>query len=141
MNCLTELKSPACNIFMKKTRLNYPQRVPSSFLAWGGAAISALLLAASPLLAAPTVKTISGGPSAGSPSRFGYVDGDTAALAKFHTPIGLVLDSSGNFLFVADRDNNAIRELDLAGNQTFTFTTENIDHPEASASNSRLMVL
>src|SRR6266404_13004 len=117
---------------MKTIRLNHPQRVPSSFLGWGGAAVSALLLAASPLVAAPTVTTISGGPSAGSPSRFGYVDGDTAALAKFRTPIGLVLDSSGN-LFVADRDNNAIRELDLAGNQTFTFATENVDHPVAVA--------
>src|SRR5439155_11444488 len=103
---------------------------------WKGAVASALLLAASSLIAAPTVTTIAGGPSQGSPSRFGYVDGDTAALAKFHTPVGLALDSSGNSLFVADRDNNAIRELDLAGNQTFTFTTENINHPVGVAFDS-----
>jgi hypothetical protein len=114
---------------MKTTFFNHPQRVRSCLGVWGGGATLALLLAASQVAAQPKVTTISGGPSAGSPSFFGYVDGDTAALAKYHTPVGLALDSTRNFLFVADRDNNAIRELDLAGNQTFTFTTENVDHP------------
>jgi hypothetical protein len=82
-----------------------------------GIAIVAWLLAPANLTAAPTVTTITGGPSAG------YVDGDTTVSALFHTPIGLALDSTGNYLYVADRDNNAVRELDLAGNLTFTFAT------------------
>ncbi|PYI83746.1 MAG: hypothetical protein DME26_14500, partial [Verrucomicrobia bacterium] len=51
----------------------------------------------------------------------GYTNGNTATDAKFNHPLGLALDSTGNNLFVADRDNNAIRRLDLAANQTFTF--------------------
>ncbi len=32
----------------------------------------------------------------------------------------MALDSSGNFLYIADRDNNAIRVLDLEENRTYT---------------------
>lgn len=84
---------------------------------------SALLLAATRLSAMPVLNTVSGGPSAG------YVDGDTAAVATFNTPIGLALDKTDNLLFVADQGNNAIRELDLAGNQTITFATYGINVP------------
>ena len=39
----------------------------------------------------------------------GYVEGNPAnsTLAKFNTPIGLALDSTGEFLFVADSNNNS----------------------------------
>jgi hypothetical protein len=84
---------------------------------------SALLLAASRLAAMPTVTTISGGPTSG------YVDGDTAASAMFNTPAGLALDKTSSLLYVADRGNNAIRQLDLAGNQTITFATYGINVP------------
>jgi hypothetical protein len=57
------------------------------------------------------------------------VDGDTAAAALFNTPVGLALDSSGNFLYVADRGNNAIRTLNFSGNLTFTFATYGVDQP------------
>jgi len=87
------------------------------------------LLAATQLLAAPVVSTTSGGPSALNPSYFGYVDGDTASVVQFHTPVGLAFDSTGDYLFVADRDNNAVRALDLQGNLTFTFTTNRISKP------------
>ena len=80
-----------------------------------------LVLAANSVLANAVVKTLTGGPSAANPAFFGYADGDTAALAQFHTPVGLALDTTGNMLLVADRDNNAIRLLDLGANQTFTF--------------------
>jgi hypothetical protein len=60
------------------------------------------------------------------------VDGNTQPDAQFHTPIGLALDSfgfsgSGPLLYVADRDNNAVRKLDLNGNQTITFATNVIN--------------
>jgi len=72
-------------------------------------------------VASPVVSTLTGGPAQGYPPYHGYLDGDTAAVAQFHTPYGVALDSTGSSLFVADRDNDAVRQLDLAGNQTFTF--------------------
>src|SRR5436190_3195130 len=89
----------------------------------GTTALAALLLVPAKLAALPSVQTISGGPTAG------YLDGDTAATALFNTPIGLALDPSENFLFVADRGNNAIRQLNLGGNVTFTFTTYGVHQP------------
>jgi sugar lactone lactonase YvrE len=80
-------------------------------------------------LSAAEVDTVTGGPSEFNPLPYGYVDGDTAALAQFHTPMGIALDSSGTLLYVADRDNHAIRLLYLNGNVTTTFTTELIDSP------------
>src|SRR5207244_3716721 len=98
--------------------------------------ISALWLAVAGANAMPVVKTLGGGPSQGHPGFSGYVDGTTSSQAKFHTPIGLALDSSGNFLFVADRDNNAIRVLNLSADQTTTFTTDSIDQPVGVAVDS-----
>src|SRR5437660_9704254 len=91
----------------------------------------AMVLASSwSLLAAPEVRTLTGGPSEFFPfGPSGYVDGDTATVAQFNTPYGIALDPTGNTLFVADRDNNAIRQLDLAAGLTFTFTTDRIDKP------------
>jgi len=83
--------------------------------------LSALLVTCSGLIAAPTVTTLTGGPSQANHKFFGYVDGDTKTFAQFHTPIGLAFDSAANFLVVADRDNNAIRLVDLAGTLTATF--------------------
>src|SRR3989442_428393 len=80
------------------------------------------------LLAAPEVRTLTGGPSEVFPfDPAGYVDGDTATVAQFNTPYGIALDPTGNTLFVADRDNNAIRRIDLAGGQTYTFATNQIN--------------
>src|SRR5437867_4381109 len=81
------------------------------------------------LLAAPQVDTLTGGPSQFSLDPAGYVDGDTATVAQFNTPYGIALDPAGNTLFVADRDNNAIRQLDLPAGQTFTFATNRISNP------------
>src|SRR5213596_526707 len=88
------------------------------------AVLAALLVATAPLslTAQVVVDTLTGGPSHFYPQTSeGYTNGNTATDAKFNHPLGLALDSTGNNLFVADRDNNAIRRLDLAANQTFTF--------------------
>ena len=60
---------------------------------------------------------------------YGYVEGNPANStdAKFNTPMGLALDSTGESLFVADRANSAIRVVDLVSahpdhcNLTYTF--------------------
>jgi hypothetical protein len=50
---------------------------------------------------------------AGTTGAPGYADG-TGAAARFHSPQGVAIDSTGN-LYVADRDNNAIRKITPAG--------------------------
>src|SRR5579883_547274 len=88
---------------------------------------SAVLLSAARLAALPAVSTISGGPSAG------YIDGNTFQVAKFNTPVGMALDSTSSLLYIADRGNNALRQIDLAGGQTITFATYRINAPVAVA--------
>ncbi|MBI2924441.1 MAG: chitobiase/beta-hexosaminidase C-terminal domain-containing protein [Verrucomicrobia bacterium] len=83
--------------------------------------LAALLLALPSLaLAAIEVDTVGGGPIVlGGPS-FGFIDGDTLNDAQFHRPSGAALGPNGR-LYVADRDNGAVRVLDIAGNLTSTF--------------------
>ncbi|MCX6117379.1 MAG: hypothetical protein NT027_07555 [Proteobacteria bacterium] len=64
-------------------------------------------------VAANTVTTI-----AGSPGIAGYTNG-FGASAKFSRPFGMVV--VGNFLYVADGDNNVIRKVDLTTYQVSTF--------------------
>ncbi|MBI5385043.1 MAG: chitobiase/beta-hexosaminidase C-terminal domain-containing protein [Verrucomicrobia bacterium] len=84
----------------------------------------AVLLAVASARAASVV-SVGGGPLEGYPSAAGYIDGDTAAVSQFNGPSGLALDSTGNYLFVADRNNNALRKLNLPGNSTSTFAATN----------------
>jgi hypothetical protein len=86
----------------------------------------ALLLAAANLSAGTVVNWVSGGPNSSEPAGVGvngdgYRDGDTILDAEYHTPCGIAMDSSGTYLFVADRDNNAIRYLELVDGWTWTF--------------------
>ncbi len=76
--------------------------------------VVALMLAVSLVLSAQaqTLVTITGGRLSVNEPDYGYIDGDLATAAKFHTPLGLAVDSGGN-LFVADTGNNAIRKLDF----------------------------
>jgi hypothetical protein len=59
---------------------------------------------------------------AGTPQTTGYSnDGAVATSALLSTPWGLALNSTGTTLFIADRDNNAIREVNLATDIITTF--------------------
>jgi sugar lactone lactonase YvrE len=52
---------------------------------------------------------------AGTPQTPGYAgDGGLAKSATLYTPWGLALNSTDTTLYIADRDNNAIREVNLA---------------------------
>ena len=84
----------------------------------------ALLLAATNLSAMPTVSLLSGGPNPehGIASA-GFVDGDITTDAEYQTPCGVAVDLSGNYLFVADYANNAIRVLEFDINWTSTLLT------------------
>ena len=74
----------------------------------------ALLLAAANLFATPLVSWVSGGPS-GLPfdTGAGYVDGDITYDARYSTPSGIAVDITGQTVYVADRNNNAIRLLEF----------------------------
>ena len=69
---------------------------------------------------------------------YGDVDGPSTS-AEFADPRGLALDAPLNLLFIADRDNNVIRELDLATGMvstvagTGTFGNGGTDIPATSA--------
>lgn len=49
----------------------------------------------------------------------GFADG-VAARARFNTPTALALSADGNFLFVADTNNNRVRRIDLANRRVST---------------------
>ena len=73
------------------------------------------------LPAQTTVTTLGGGfVYAGGPFQ-GDRDGDTLQNSQFNSPWACALDPTGQFLFVADRDNGKVRRLDIAGNQTRTY--------------------
>jgi hypothetical protein len=116
---------------MKTTLFNRPwrasQQASSGLWASGAALTAALLLLATANLSAGikngvVVGTVCGG---GYPPYYGYVEGDpiTSTDAQFYNPIGLALDSTGEYLFVADRDNNAIRVVDLASSPDYYYST------------------
>ena len=106
---------------MKTNTLNRPWWASPALRGAGTAVLSALLLVTANLRAQTNngviVGTLGGG---GYPPFYGYVDGNTATVTEFHTPIGLAMDSTGDYLHVADRDNNAIRVVDLAAGETFS---------------------
>jgi hypothetical protein len=107
-------------VILKRARRAFGQ-AHSIPLSRGVIAMVALLLAAASLCASPAVNTLGGGNPRVKPKYLGYEDGITLNQALFHTPCGLALDYTGQYLFVADRDNNAIRYLDLVAGYTWTF--------------------
>lgn len=100
-----------------------PGNGPTGRETWGSLAVAAALVLFAGNLFAGTVTWISGGPNNGYPSGAGYVDGDITQQAEYNTPSGLAIDLSGNYLLVADRNNNAVRVLQFDINTTATLLT------------------
>jgi hypothetical protein len=101
-----------------RTRCGWRQP-PAPLRIFRFAAWAVLLAATLTLIAAPEVHTLTGGPIQFPLNSAGYVDGDTATIAQFNAPYGIAQDNTGNNFFVADRDNNAIRQLDRVSGETF----------------------
>jgi hypothetical protein len=120
---------------LKRARQNFGQ-AHSIPLMRGVIFMVVLLLATASLFAGPVVSTLGGGNPHVSPKYLGFKNGITLSQALFHTPCGIAVDGIGQHLFVADRDNNAIRELDLVAGQTYTFTTNKISKPVGVALDS-----
>lgn len=74
-----------------------------------------------------TVTTIAGGRISINGPDYGFRDGDSKQESQFNYPVALALDKNG-FLFVADKNNNAIRRLNLTANRTETIST-NVPSP------------
>lgn len=103
-----------------------PRRLPAGWVrqaVW----LAALVCLASGLRAQVTVRTLGGGHADVYGVPYGYVDGRTLEDAMFHTPLSPVIGPDGN-LWLADRDNGAIRKLLLATGQTRTVLT-NLNQP------------
>jgi hypothetical protein len=87
---------------------------------------------------------------AGTPQTVGYSgDNGPATSATFATPYGLALNSAGTVLYIADRDNNAIRQVNLttgiittfAGSGSFGSTGDNGPATAATLSSPRSVAL
>ena len=78
-----------------------------------------LLLLAGAAQAQVHVRTLGGGRLSPSGPDAGWVDGDTLQSSQFNAPSGAVADAFGN-LYIADRNNGAVRKLNLAGNRSVT---------------------
>src|SRR5207244_2009454 len=61
-----------------------------------------------------TVQTIAGNGTAG----FADGTGGIAGTAMFNAPTGVAVDSANSLIYVADRVNNRIRQIDAAANVT-----------------------
>src|SRR5689334_18406143 len=65
------------------------------------------------------VKTVGGGRLTAAGADAGFTGGDILQAAQFHSPFGCAIDASGR-VYVADRDNGALRLLDLSANRCKT---------------------
>ena len=83
-----------------------------------GCLLMAVLVTTADIGHATSIATLGGGDPNVSPQFKGYRNGTTLTQALFSTPCGLAIDQSGNYLFIADRDNNALRLTDFSLNFT-----------------------
>lgn len=66
-----------------------------------------------------TVTTLAGGRVTPDGADYGFRDGNSRQEAQFNFPCALAIGFDGR-LYVADKNNNAVRRLDLSVNQTIT---------------------
>lgn len=85
------------------------------------------ILLSAAALPAQTVTTLAGGRIAPDEPDYGFVDGDSKQQAQFNFPAALAIGFDGR-LYVADKNNNAIRRLDLSANKTLTII-RNLNSP------------
>src|SRR5690349_17094608 len=69
-----------------------------------------------------TVKTLGGGRLTPDGLDYGFADGNSLQMSQFHTPFACAVDAA-NRVFVADRDNGALRRLDVGANRCRTLLT------------------
>lgn len=81
------------------------------------------------------VNTLGGGRLTPSGPDYGFVDGDILQRSQFHSPYGIAV--TGSTLYIADRDNGAIRKADLPRNRSTTILT-GLKQPVAVALDSQL---
>jgi sugar lactone lactonase YvrE len=79
----------------------------------------ALCVFATAALADIEVRTIGGGRLSASGPDHGLVDGNTLQVSQFHMPVSAAVDAAGH-VYIADRDNGAIRKLDVANDRSHT---------------------
>jgi hypothetical protein len=100
---------------------------------WRAAAGVCALLAAVPaaVLAQSSgaqMTTLGGGPLIDGGPSYGFADGNSLSQSQFHTPAGCAVTT--NYLYVADRDNNSVRRMDLSAGRTRTLLA-NLSQPVA----------
>ena len=97
----------------------------SSAVQWLGLLAIIMLLLGTVNSMATAVTTLGGGPqyyNAGS--SYGSSNNVYGTLySQFHTPSGIAYDSSYDYLYVADRDNNAIRQISSPSGSSSQATT------------------
>jgi sugar lactone lactonase YvrE len=76
---------------------------------------------------------------AGTPSVYGYIDGNGPA-AQFNQPYGLAVDAAGDTLYIADSANATVRALDLTSGAVTTVagTAGKRGYQQGSGTNSML---
>lgn len=99
-----------------------PRTAPVRPISWRLGLVLGACLLTLPVLrlhAEASVTTLGGGRLTPTGPDAGFSDGDILQLSQFHTPFGCAVDAGGRLL-VADRDNGALRRLDLAANKSRT---------------------
>ncbi len=122
--------------FPKEARSTSPRLVDRTAICAGARKREfafALALFALTTLAFPAVevRTLGGGRGTATGLDYGFFDGNMLEVSQFHTPVGAAVDAAGQ-VYIADRDNGAIRKLDLANNRSSTVVS-GLDQPLAVA--------
>ncbi len=104
-----------------------PQSGAARSLTWGIGVLCGMLGIVSSF-AQVEVDTLGGGANQFNLDHFGHFDGNLTKVSQFNRPMGLAFDLQG-FLFVADSENQAVRQVDLAGDLVSTYISEGLELP------------